>query len=280
MPLPHERAAIEAARGDRKEKLIRAAAVLDRVRAEHPGTSDPHGLPPEVRREALDALEAFRARGSRFGVPEIAALLMLAAGLGVLALRPHRVFQCEALEPGLASCRITDRLFGIVTLREETVAGIASADTDSRTHTEQTSGEDGRTRTSTTRTDELVLLDAEQEPLWSVAESRLLGASMADLAADVGELAAGELEGPFARVHASWPVLLAGTVFFTLGASAALSSLGLFLRDRGVVSPAINRVVFYWGPLVAALLLSVAGWATALLGDAPPAWLIAAMGLA
>lgn len=280
MPLPHERAAIEAARGDRKEKLIQAAAVLDRVRAEYPAISDPHGLPPEVRHEALGALAAFRARGARFGVPEIAALLMLAAGLGVLALRPHRVFQCEALEPGRASCRITERVFGILTLREETVAGIAAANTESRAHTEQTRGDDGRTRTSTTRTDELVFLDAEQEPLWSAAESRLVGASMADLAADVSELASGELEGPFARVHASWPVLLAGTLFFTFGASAASSSLGLFLRDRGVVSPAMNRVVFYWGPFFAALVLSGAGWAAALFGNAPPAWLVAAMGLA
>ncbi len=279
MPLPHERAAIEAARGERKEKLIQAAAVLDRVRAEHPAASDPHSLPPEVRHEALKALEAFRGGGSRFGVPEVAALLMLLVGVGVLVLKPHRVFQCEAAEPGLASCRIADRVLGIATLREETVAGIASADTDSRTHTEQTRDDDGRTRTSTTRTDELVFLGAEQEPLWSAAESRLLGASMADLAVDVSELASGELEGPVARAHAPWPVLLAGTLFFMIGASATGSALGLWLRDRGVISPAIYRAAFYWGPFVVPFLLCVAGWAIAFLGNAPPAWLGAAMGL-
>ena len=280
MPLPHERAAIEAARGDRREKLIQAAAVLDRVRAEHPTTSDPHSLPPEIRREALEALEVFRSRRSRFGVPEIAALLMLAVGLALLAWRPHRIFQCEAAETGLASCRISERLLGLAPLTDQTVTGIASAGADSRTHSEQTRDTGGRIRTSTTRTDELVFLDAAREPLWLAAESRLLGASMADLAADVSELAAGELEGPVARAHASWPVLLAGTLFLVFGASASGSALGLLLRDRGVISPAAYRAAFYWGPLIVPVLVSAAGWAIALLGSAPPEWLIAAMSFA
>ena len=50
MPLPHEKAAIDAATGARKEKLIEAAQVLDRLRAEYPGDQDATTLPADVRR--------------------------------------------------------------------------------------------------------------------------------------------------------------------------------------------------------------------------------------
>jgi hypothetical protein len=275
MPLPHEQAAIDRARGRSRERLEEAAAVLDQVRATHPGVDDLQQLPPDVRREALRALRAFRPAGSNFGTPELALLLLLGVGLALTWFKPLRIFRCERQGAGLARCAVRERIFGLVPKAERSIDGIASASTRQRATTSQSLDSDGQTRTTTTRISELTFAGADGGALWSASESHLIGASFEQVGSEVEELASGASAGPVVRVHALWPVLLAGSLFVTMASSALGSKLGLELRDRGVLPEAGYKVVFYWGTLLMPALLYGFAWLAALLGANPPAVLAA-----
>jgi hypothetical protein len=273
MPLPHEQAAIDRAQGKKRERLSEAAAVLDRVRAQHPGVNDLQQLPPDVRNEALRALAEFRPGGSAFGTPELALLLLLVVGLGLTWFKPVRAFRCATQGGGLARCAISERLFGLIPVRTQDVPDIAKASTSHRTTTSE-SREGGRTRTTTTHIYDLSFVDAQGRELWSASESHLLGASLDQVGANVEQVASGELSGEIARVQAVWPALLAGTLFVTIAASALGSKLGLELRNRGSIPQALYQFVFYWGTLLVPVALYGAAWVLALLGKDPPAFLL------
>src|SRR5262245_60278614 len=160
MPLPHEQAAIDRAKGRQRERLAEAAAVLDGVRAAHPGVNDLQQLPPEVRSAALQALRAFRPAGAVFGVPEVALLLMLTVGAALTWFKPVRAFRCAGQGGGVVGSADSARLCGLWPLSERALAGIARASTSHHTTTSE-SQEGAQTRTVTTRVSELTLLDAD-----------------------------------------------------------------------------------------------------------------------
>jgi hypothetical protein len=142
MPLPHEQAAIERAQGRHRERLAEAAAVLDQLRATYPGV-DMQQLPPDVRRDAFQALRAFHPSMRAFGIAELMLLLMLTVALALMWFKPVRVFRCESQGTGLARCVVTERLFGLVPLRQSTVLGIADASTSQSSSTNQSRDSDG-----------------------------------------------------------------------------------------------------------------------------------------
>jgi hypothetical protein len=278
MPLPHEQAAINAAQGARKERLIEAALVLDRIRAEYPGLDNADQLPGPVRREALAAVAAFRGRGS-FDPSVFAAVLMLVVGSAALLLSPLRVFRCEPGGQGLVTCRVSELVLGLWTLREEKVPGIAAAEAGSHLETSESRDSQGRTRTTTTRVTELVFKDAHGSTLWRTSGSHFLGAPLEGVSEEVSALLSEERAAPFVRAHEAWPPLLLGSLFVIIGLSTAGSSLGLALRNRGFIGPTLYTVAFYWGPLLLAALVCAAGWAIAFVGNDPPAMVIDALRL-
>ncbi len=260
MPLPHEQAAIDRAQGSKRERLVEAAAVLDGVRAAHPGVEDLQQLPPDVRKAALQALRAFRPAGAVVGIPELVVLLLLAAGLALTWFKPVRAFRCAAQGGGLARCTVSERA----------LAGIAKASASHHTTTGETR-EGGRTHRVTTLVSDLSLLDAEGRVLWSASESHLIGASLEQVGAEVEQLAAGELSGEVLRVQAVWPALLFASLFVTIATSGLWSKLGLELRNRGWIPQLVLQAVFYWGGLLVPVVLYGAAWVLALLGKDPPA---------
>ena len=275
MPLPHERAAIDRAQGKKRARLEEAAAVLDRVRASHPGVDNLQQLPAEVRAEALRALREFHPGMAAFGLAEAAMLLMLAVALGLMWFKPVRVFRCEAQGAGLARCVVTERMFGLIPVRQTSVDGIASTSTSQRSSTSESRDDDGVTRTRTTRISELTFAGADGGELWSASESHLLGARLEQIATEVDELKSGEKAGRIVRVQGIWPVLLASSLFLTFTMSPLGSKLGLELRNRGVIPESAYKALFYWGTLFFPLLLSGIAWGLVLLGKNPPAALAA-----
>jgi len=279
MPLAHEQAAIDTAQGARKEQLMEAALVLDRVRAEYPGVDNPHELPGPIRREALAAVAAFRGRGSSVLPTLVVSLLMLFAGSAALVLSPLRVFRCDPTGKGLAACVVSERALGLVTLREQKLEGIASAEAGSRVETSETRDSQGRVRsTHSTTVEQLVLKDASGHTLWQTTGSHFLGASFEDMSRDVTGLLSAGPGAPFSRTHEAWPPLLFGTLFVTIGLSSSISSLGLALRNRGFISPALHSK-FYSVPLLLAALVCAVGWVFAFLGSDPPSWMVSALHL-
>ncbi len=278
MPLPHEQAAIERASGRQRQRLADAAALLDRVRAEHPGLEDPRQLPAHLRSDVLSALAAFRPRRG-FGVPQAALLLVLAAGLAGIWFKPLRVFRCAQSAPGRAECLVTERVLGLLPVRQQTVRGIATAEAGSHVTSSESREDKGRTRTVTTRVEELAFKDPEGGVLWSASESHLIGASLETLAVDVAALASEPDAPALVRVNAVWPVLLLGTLFVTIAASALASELGVWLRDRGLIPQALYMLAFYWGALLVPVALFGFAWLLAFLGGGPPAALVGALGL-
>jgi hypothetical protein len=252
-------------------RLVEAAAVLDGVRAAHPGVNDLQQLPPEVRGAAQQALRAFRPAGSVFGVPELALLLMLAVGAALTWFKPVRAFRCAGQGGGLARCVVSERLFGLWPVRARSLAGIAKASTSHHTTTSESRDQDGPPKTVTTRVDELALLDGDGRELWSASESHVIGASLEQVGTELEQLAAGELAGEVVRVQAVWPALLAASLFVTIAVSALWSKLGLELRNRGFIPQLALQAVFYWGGLLVPALLYGAAWVLALLGKDPPA---------
>ena len=82
MPLPQEQAAIDVAVGSRRDRLVKAAAILDR---------DP----------AIGALYAFRPP-TGFGFHGVALLLFLGLCVSAQWFKPVRVFRCAPQGSGLA----------------------------------------------------------------------------------------------------------------------------------------------------------------------------------
>lgn len=277
MPMPHEQAAIDRASGPERQRLADAASVLDRVRAEYPGASDPQKLPEHVRADALNALRTFRPRRG-FGLQAM-LLLVLAVGLFLLWFKPLRVFRCASQGSERAACVVSERLLGLLPLGQQTVAGIAQAESGEHTSSSESRDDKGRTRTVTTRVEELAFKDQAGRVLWSGEESHLLGATPEQLASELNELIAGEAKGPLVRVQGIWPVLLIGTLFVTIALSALASELGLLLRDRGLIPQTVYMAVFYWGALIVPVLLFGLAWAVALLGAQPPEALVSALRL-
>jgi hypothetical protein len=150
------------------------------------------------------------------------------------------------------------------------VSGIAKARAQERSTSSESRGSDGRTRTVTTHVYELSFKGADEQELWSASESHLIGARYDRLAAEVEELASGERAVELVRLHAIWPVLLAGSLFVTLAVSVLGTKLGMALRDRGLIPEAVFRPVFYWGPLLVPVALFGWAWLVSLLGKDPP----------
>jgi len=278
MPRPHEQAAIDRASGPHKQRLSDAATLLDRVRAEYPASDDPLRLPEHVRSDILAALRAFRG-GRSFGVPQLVLMLLLAVGLAASWLKPLRAFRCSAQGQGRAQCVVAERLLGVFPLREQVLEGIAGTQSGAHTTTSESRDDQGRTRTLTTRVDELAFKDAAGRVLWSSEESHLIGAAQQQLATEVAALAAGERSDVIVRVQAVWVVLLLGTLFCLIGVSSLGTELGLLLRDRGLIPQSVHVAVFHWGAFVVPLLLFGLAWALAGLGADPPAALVSVLRL-
>jgi hypothetical protein len=277
MPLPHEQVAIDAASGRRRNRLIAAAAVLDRMRAEHPGVDDFRDLPPGMRNAVRPALRAFRPAAG-FGLHELGIAAFLAVGLIAAWVKPVRVFRCAPQAAGLAQCLVSERVFGVFPVREQAVAGIAKAQTSSYDVTSE-SQEDGRTTTSTTRLEELVLLDASENRLWSAAEQRMLGASAEQLGTDLTAVVSGQRTGPLLRIQVCWPVLLITCFFVLISFGPLVSQIGLALHDRGLIPYGMHRWIFGRGAFLLSVALCSVPWGMALLGSDPPALLVRLVGL-
>jgi hypothetical protein len=118
-----------AAVGSRRDRLVKAAAILDRVLAEHPGTDNLLDLPDELRDAAVEAAHAFQPAAG-FGFREVLLLLFLGIGLSTQWFWPVRLFRCAPQASGLAQCVVADRMFGVFPRADRVVAGIADTHVD------------------------------------------------------------------------------------------------------------------------------------------------------
>ena len=275
MPLPQEQAAIDAAVGSRRDRLVKAAAILDRVRAEHPGLDNYNDLPDELRDPAIEALYAFRP-ATRFGFHGVALLLCLGLCVSAQWFKPVRVFRCAPQGSGLAQCVVADRIFGVVPRADRLVAGIAKTDVESSTEGGVTNEATGRT----TPVEKLSLLDAEGRELWSSASlDYWIGEPPAEVGADIQAITSGARHEPVVRIQAFWPALLASSLGVMLFFRALVSLIGMALRDRGLIGQAMYRRAFFWGGLLLSLALCALEWGVALLGSDPPALVVGLVGL-
>jgi hypothetical protein len=278
VPLPDEQAAIDAAAGPRRRRLIEAAAVLDRLRAENPGVEYVTGFPPEVRGALRQAVLAFRyARG--VGFRELLLAAFLAVGLGALWLKPVRLFLCAPQAAGLAQCVVADRMLAVFPRGDQAVAGIAKTEVKQSLTSSTTKDKLGRTSTYTADVEELILTDAGGRRLWSASEDNLIGASLTQVGADIDAIVSGQRKGPVLRIQAFWPVLLMGGAFVLMSFGPLVSQLFLALRDRGLVPQRPYTRFFAWGGFWLSLALCIWALAVVLLGSNPPALVARLAGL-
>jgi len=280
MPLPHERAAIEAASGARRAELEQAAAVLDRVRTEHGPDGTVDALPADLQPAVRKALQAFRPSRALIGLPELLLLALLAAGGAVSWLMPVQLIGCRRTSTaGQVECVVSDQVFGIVPYRWRTFGGVAGTQSDAGRVTEQSTDSKGHTSTSLVRVAGLALLDGHGDELWRTVVRRPIGLELTELGRQIDELLEGARRLPVLGLSASWVTLLVQTVFMLLGVSSLASAVGLALRDRGWIPHGVYRVVFYWGAFaVPAVGLGLA-WVLALIGGQLPDALLGALGL-
>jgi hypothetical protein len=278
VPLPEQQAAIDAAAGSRRDRLVKAAAILDRVLAEHPGTDDLSELPDELRDAAVEAAHAFQPAAG-YGFSEVLLLVLLGACLSGQWFRPMRIVRCDVQAPGLAQCVVADRLFGVFPRADRVVAGIASTDIAYSVEGGQTQESNGHTTTWTAGVQNLSLLDPDGRVLWSASEDYWLGPSPGELGADIRDLASGSRHGPVLRIQTYWPTLFLssfGVVFFF---GPLVVKTGQALRDRGLIRQATYRRAFKWSGLLLSLALCTLAWGLALLGSDPPAFVGRLVGL-
>ena len=278
MPLPQQQAAIDAAVGSRRDRLVKAAAILDRVRAEHPGTDNFNDLPPELRDAAVEALYAFRPP-TGFGGSGVALLLFLGLCVSAQWFKPVRMFRCAPQASGLAQCVVADRMFGMVPRADRVVAGIAKTDVESSVEGGETRESNGRTTTWSTPVEKLSLFDPDDRELWSASEDYWIGASPAEVGADIRALTSGARHEPVVRIQAYWPALFFSSLGVMLFFRALVSQIGMALRDRGLIRQATYRRAFFWGGLLLSLALCALEWGLALLGRDPPALVVRLVGL-
>jgi len=276
MPMAHEQAAIDAARGRRRERLIKAAELLDRARAEYPKmeyvTDVPAALQPAVR----DASRAFRY-DSRFGFRELVLLVFLGVGLGAAYVKPVRVFRCDGQGEGLARCLVSERIFGLVPREQRVLEGIAR--TESHSGTVETY-ESGRINRSTVKEETLALSDASGRALWSSSEQGLLGASFSQVANDIDALRSGAAKGPLLRIQVCWPILIVSSLLTWAFFNALFRHVGLALRDRELIPASVYEQLFARVGLLLPLLVCGFAWVVAGLGSDPPAFVGGLLGLA
>jgi hypothetical protein len=277
MPLPHQQAAIDAATGRRRERLIEAAALLDRIRAENPGVENVHDFPAEVRDAVVQAVRALKPR-TRFGFRELVVIAFLAIALGAQWLKPVRMFRCAPQAPGLAQCLVADRMLGVVRRRDQVVSGIASSNAKSA-EISAARDRDGQMTATAKRVEEIALYAADGTNLWSASEESPIGASLEQVDADVKAIVAGERKHPALRIQAFWPVLLLSTVFLLFSLNPLIEWVGAVLRDWEVIPYGVYRIVFLWGGFLLTLALGAAAWALVLLGSDPPALVARLVGL-
>jgi hypothetical protein len=274
MPMAHEQAAIDRARGRRRERLIKAAALLDRVRAENPGVENIPDFPAEVRPAVRDAARAFRY-DSRFGFSEVVLVLLLGAAVGGAYVMPVRAFRCEPQGEGLARCTVSERVFGLFPRDRRTIGGIAKADSSSSTHTAETHEGNGRISTSRISEESLSLFDARDQVLWSATEQRLLGASFAQLEQDIDALRSGAATQPLVRIQVCWPILMVTSLFTIAFFNTLFRHIGLALRDHELIGASLYELVFPRLGLLLPLLVCSFAWLAAFLGNDPPAFISA-----
>ena len=276
MPLPQQQAAIDAAVGSRRDRLVKAAAILDRVRAEHPGTDNFNDLPPELRDPAIGG--ALRVPASHPLRLRSGVALLLCLGLCVSAqwFKPVRMFRCAPQASGLAQCVVADRIFGVVPRADRLVAGIAKTDVESSVEGGETHESNGRT----TPVEKLSLFDPDDRELWSSAsQDYWIGASPAEVGADIQAITSGARHEPVVRIQAFWPALFFSSLGVMLFFRALVSQIGMALRDRGLIRQATYRRAFFWGGLLLSLALCALEWGVALLGRDPPALVVRLVGL-
>jgi len=278
VPLPREQDAIDAAVGSRRDRLVKAAAILDRVRTEHAGTDNIQDLPAELRDAVVEAVHAFRPAAG-FGFREVALLLFLGIGVGAQWLKPVRMFRCAPQASGLAQCAVADRMFGVVPRADRVVAGIAKTKVEYSVKGGVTRESDGRTTTWTTDVEKLSLFGPDDRELWSASEDHVIGASPAELGADINAIASGARNEPVVRIQAFWPVLFFSSFCVVFVFGPIVSHIGKALRDRGLIPQAMYRLVFKWSGLLLSLALCGLAWGLALLGSDPPALVARLVGL-
>ena len=213
---------------------------------------------------------------------DFVSLALVVLALALFSLQPLRVYRCGpqgASDPRLAQCVIADRWLGIVPLRERRLAGIAEAVYGAHVERSETRGTESAPSGTAphevlTTVEELTLLDARAEPVWSASASHTAGVSLQAIAADVESLLAGGNATPWVRWYVAWPPWLLGCLFALLGASHLSARAGLLLLARGLAPRSFERVL-YWGPTLFVLALFAVVWGIALFGGGPPRWLAA-----
>lgn len=277
---PHEEALLRRTGGKRREELERAIQVLDRVRAAHPGVADLGQLPPGVRDEAMGALRVVRLAGGagRLGIGELFAAIVSVVAVAVMIAAPVRVFTTGPGGEGEAAVTIARSFCGIAPLSREEVRGVASASSNSWIDESTSHDANGRTSKTRTRMSDLHLSDAGGRELFVYRDSHLVGASLAAVAEDVTRVVSGERD-VHVRWNLSWVPHLVASLFLLIGAPHAIASVGLFLRERGLLPQTLYAILFRWGPTLAILALVVVSWLLAFMGGSPPGWLVVLLGL-
>jgi hypothetical protein len=210
------------------------------------------------------------------------SLGLLVLALALFSWQPLRVYRCEPQgggDPKLAQCVIADRWLGIVPLRRQRIAGIAEAVYGAHVERSETRGTETALSGTTSRevlttVEELTLLDARAEPLWSASESHTVGASLEAIAGDVQSLLAEGSASPWVRWYVPWPPWLLGCLFALIATSHLCTRVGLFLLSRSLVPRSLEGAL-YWGPTLVTLALFATVWGLAFFGGGPPRWLAA-----
>lgn len=232
-----------------------------------------------MARRAILTIRRGTGHERRFDPIDFISVLLLAAAIGTLWLKPFTVFRCGVETEGQAQCTISERLLLVAPLRTEHLRHLTDAGYAEHTETSESTDSEGKHHTTETTVEDLSLSDAQGSTVWRTSESYLIGASLQNVGDRVQSLIRGASSAPFVRWHTAWPVLLIATLFGLIGAIHLMARLGGALVGWGVISPVLERLAFERAPGVFLLLLFASAWVVALLGGDPPATLIGVLGL-
>ncbi len=199
----------------------------------------------------------------------LALLALTAAGTAAAVLAPPTCLSCARGAEGPASCEVSERPLGLFVSQARLLRPVGSATGSSRVESEQRVEPSGKRSSIRFTVQTLRIADPDGAALYECSRSYPLGVGLPALAGRIDALGQGRSRLPVAACVASWPPLLAATLFGLIGLTALVSEM----RPRWLPRPAEQLLQLV---LLATALLP---WVLVLLGTGMPAWLVGALGL-
>lgn len=279
---PEDEALLARVSAPRRDAVKAALDYLQQIR-ENYGEARDDELPPEVRERGFAALRLVR-RETQESFPWAVVLLgafFFSVGALFAYFVPADVYTCSPTRGELVRCVVRERALGLVPRSFEVLPPIASAEGHSSVETEQYRESSGRTRSQRVRVRTIAFRNERGTVLYERTVKFGLGMDPEELARSIERLVQRETRTPVVRWVSVWPVLLVATLFCFFGFEMVWQNLAAraLLSDLAAVRGLFSRPVTVTVRLALVSVL-IASWGIALVGGAPPGWLVSLLHLA